>query len=70
MKTVIKNHDTCNSCYYGGFNDFCQKGECSDCIMNYYLGTDADLLCRCNMIDNGDECRYYIDCEELNNHGT
>ena len=64
---MIKCYETCRNCYYNFNHDGCKNAECQSCVMNYHYNGDgiADVvLCRCNMLTEGDECPYYKFNEE------
>ena len=61
---MIKNYANCDKCKYGGFNKLCQTSDCRECSMNYNKGLDTDPSCRCNMIDNDEDCPYFVEEEK------
>lgn len=61
---MIKNHANCDRCKYDGFGVLCQTTDCSKCKMNYNIGLDTDPECRCNLIDNDDDCPYFEEAKD------
>lgn len=62
---TIKSYKSCCNCYYGGFNEFCRKTDCSDCPL--YNSDDIfheDVLCKCNTVVDGEECPWYKENED------
>ena len=61
-----KSYQTCSQCFYGILHDHCKNIDCYICPLNYYNGIGEDyirendlIVCRCNLIDDGEECSYY-----------
>ena len=68
-----KSYQTCSQCFYGISNDYCINTECYICPLNYFNGIGEDYMrendlvkCRCNLINDGEECSCYKDYNNYN----